>query len=179
MNLTFRELKASDSFLTENWVCTDPAKKKYNRYRGLYHPAIWELRAQSLIREIKLFKVARLPSEVALGAFYGQNLVGIIYLNFEKLHGGFHIAVISVAQGWHGRGVAQKLLKFAIGFVTNSQKFSYLTDEERTLFYCEVDDRNEKSVRAFEKFGFRKVGSSQSPLEDSVTFSTFAYRRIP
>lgn len=90
----FRELDTGDIPALQQWVCTYPAKR---HHRSALHPAEWELRVQSFVRETQPHKIARDAHRVAIGAFAERQMIAVALITYRPYDGVFDITYISTA----------------------------------------------------------------------------------
>ncbi|WP_346846293.1 GNAT family protein [uncultured Rothia sp.] len=173
MHLTCRDLVSTDSSVLENWICTDPARTQFSPMRGKFHPAPWELSVQSLIRTQKIMKIDRSPNQIALGVFLEEIIVGVAFIDFNHPRNAFHIGAISCNINFQNQGMSQEILAEAVHRSIEHPKFKSI---ETKRFYCEVDSRNTKSIRALEKFGFMFAGSASTEQSSGEGIFTYIYQ---
>lgn len=154
----FRELSTGDIPALQQWVCTYPAKRHYHTAS---HPAEWELKVQSFVRETQPQKIARDPYKVSIGAFSEGQIAAAALITYRPYDDVFDITYISTAAHAQNQGIAQQLIRQCVITAQEHPKFKDLTSDIMT---CAIDRRNTKSQRAFERFGFTLVDDSHPQL---------------
>jgi len=93
-------------------------------------------------------------------AWVGNNLIGVIgiYINDEKKESAF-ITSVSVERDYSGIGLAKLLLGKCIELVRN---YNY------HIIKLEVNAQNEKAIKLYDKYGFKKISSAQGIIKMEV-----------
>jgi RimJ/RimL family protein N-acetyltransferase len=113
VSLTWRLARASDRPLLERFTCTVPERPYYDRYRGSWHPAPWELEVQSGLR---VRRPPLPPDEALLLGFDDSRLAAVAYVGFDTTGTDLIIFAVARAVELARRGYGLEAVRVALDF---------------------------------------------------------------
>ena len=96
------------------------------------------------------------PASLCLGAFEGEQLAG--YLIVSRYVDAWHVMNIAVSPDFRRRGIATALLE---------RLFELTDDRSRRGYTLEVRISNERAIRLYERFGFKRRGLRRGYYTDN------------
>ncbi|MBE8527707.1 GNAT family N-acetyltransferase [Amycolatopsis sp. H6(2020)] len=144
-----RQLDRADFPQLQQWVCTSPAKARYQGGRRPWHPRPWELEVQSYLRTLK----PKTPG-VLWGAFHGPELRAVAHLDFSEDFGATIIRALARAEAYRGQHLGEVMLEQCIRFAAGAVQRA-----TADVLVAKIDHRNEPSRRLFDSKGFTREGS--------------------
>lgn len=102
MRLRWCEAEKAHEPALKAFICTDPPKREWDRWRGKHHPREWELEIQAYIH--KLRPPFQLPYRVLLGFDDSEKLLAVIM--YDLLNDCNQVFVRGVACAHEARGNA-------------------------------------------------------------------------
>ena len=127
----------------QNFICTDPDRKKYDPHLGKYHPRSWELDAQSSVRGLRL--PPRGGDVVRLAEGENGDLAGICAGGPSDKPNIDVITTVAVSLPYRGQGIGELLLE------------DMLNELPRAAVAARIDYRNTASIKLFDQFGFAPI----------------------
>lgn len=146
------------AFVLQQFVCTNPPKRAYDKYRGLHHPKPWELEVQSHLRERR----PPLPTgEALLLGFQDGHLIGASHYGFDTSGEHFIIFALARAEGLQGSGIGDELLGQTLTYLRQTRDSEGLTCD----VFTRIHDQNTASQGLFARAGFEFIRRLPGDLE--------------
>lgn len=145
--LTWHSAAAQHGQALQQFVCTDPPRRSYEKNRGPHHPRPWELQVQSHLRGLKV-PVAQ-GSALLLG--YDQTrLATAIHFGFDDTGTQFMIWAVARGFAFAGQGYGRRALDRAMASLRSTKTVHGLDCGVIT----HIDPRNDASRAMFKSAGF-------------------------
>ncbi|WP_416394236.1 GNAT family N-acetyltransferase [Curtobacterium sp. LFS082] len=143
-------------FLLQQFVCADPERQNYDRYRRNHHPFPWEYEVQSHFRGLR----PPPPSgeAVRLGVQDGR-LMAATHFGFDSDGTDFVIRALGVHVDGRGRHLGREALDDVLESLTSTKRDEGLGCEA----FARIWERNEPSKALFAEAGFECLGSTGKP----------------
>lgn len=131
----------------QQFVCTDPPKRTWDRYRGSHHPRPWEMEVQSHLRGLHL---PRPKGEMLLLGFDGSGIAAAFHFGQDDQREHFMIWAGACAQRCKGQGIGTEGLAIVMDTLMATKKH-YALD---SAVFTHIDPRNYVSQQLVEGAGF-------------------------
>jgi len=140
------------------FICTDPERAPYDKYRGKYHPKEWELRVQSDLRGLDVPVSA---GEALLLGYDSDGLAAASHFGFDETQTIFMIWAVACAQRVKGHGVGKEALERTLQALSDTN-IEYGIDHP---VLTRVDPRNVESRTMIQGAGFTYLQTQKNGLE--------------
>lgn len=161
MSVSWREAGKHDAVALQRFICTDPPKRNYDRHRGQWHPAPWEIEVQSHLRG----RHPPVPPDEKL--VLGVDPVGIaaaVHFGFDQDGEHFIIFAVACAHRCRGRGYGLRAVELALE-VCRATKARYALD---CAVFTRIDPRNTPSRKMAEAAGFEYLNQYDDGYESWI-----------
>jgi hypothetical protein len=129
------------------FICTDPARRQYEKHRGKFHPRPYELEVQSHLRGLK---VPVGDDEALLLGYDEHGLAAAAHFGFDDTLSQLIIWALARAQRTAGQHYGREALAMVLYIMENTKK-RYDLD---CGVFAYVDPRNDASRAAMRDAGF-------------------------
>lgn len=131
----------------DQFICTDPPKRLYEKHRGPHHPRVWELEVQSHLRGLRVPVAA--GDLLGLG-FDDAGLAAAIHCGFDDTGSQIMIWAVACALRCRRNGYGVQAVRLAISTAAATKRalggdFGMITH---------IDPRNDASRGLFRSQGF-------------------------
>ncbi|MBF0689867.1 MAG: hypothetical protein IR158_19095 [Cellulomonas sp.] len=150
--LRWSSARAEHKVALTQFICTDPAKKQYEKHRGKHHPKPWELEVQSHLRGLRVPVSA---DEALLLGFDGEGLAATAHFGLDDTNQQFMIWAVACAQRTRGQHLGREALTVALDLMSRT-KARYELD---CGVFTHVDPRNVASRKMCVDAGFEFLGT--------------------
>ncbi|WP_412168225.1 GNAT family N-acetyltransferase [Curtobacterium flaccumfaciens pv. flaccumfaciens] len=155
-HLDWQTAHAGHRFLLQQFVCADPERQTYDRYRRDHHPKPREYEVQSHFRGLR---PPPPTGEAVRVGFEDGRLKAVTHFGFDSDGQDFIIWALGVSVDERGRHLGREALEDVLGALTRTKRDESLGCEAFTRIW----QGNEPSQQLFAAAGFEKLGPTDKP----------------